>query len=61
VAINQFILEGGAFDATVDFDRAVNDPANPSLWRPGFSTDQLHPSDAGAEALANAIDLSVFE
>ena len=59
-AVNQFIRESGAFDAVVDFDRAVDDPADPSHWRSGLSNDSLHPNDAGAEVLADAIDLSLF-
>ena len=61
VAVNRFIREGGAFDGVVDFAAAVSDPSNPARWRPGLSVDALHPSDAGAEALANAVDLTLFE
>jgi lysophospholipase L1-like esterase len=61
LAVNQFIRTAGAFDATIDFDAAVDDPADPAHWRPGFSADSLHPSDAGAQAMATAIDLSLFE
>ena len=61
VAINQFIRESGAFDAVVDFAAAVSDPVDPSRWRPGLTADALHPNDAGAEALGDAVDLSLFE
>jgi lysophospholipase L1-like esterase len=61
LAINQFIRESGAFDEVLDFAAAVSDPANPSRWRAGLSVDSLHPSDAGAEVIADAIDLSVFD
>jgi len=60
VAINQFIRESGAFDAVLDFAAAVSDPADPAHWRTGLSDDSLHPSDAGAEVIADAIDLSLF-
>jgi len=60
-AVNQFIRESGAFDAVVDFDAAVRDPARPTRWRDGLSQDALHPSDAGAEVLADAVDLSLFQ
>jgi lysophospholipase L1-like esterase len=60
VAVNQFIRESGAFDGVIDFAAAVSDPANPARWRAGFTLDALHPSDAGAEALAGAVDLSLF-
>ena len=60
-AINQFIRESGAFDAVLDFAAAVSDPADPSHWRAGLSADALHPSDAGAEVMGDAIDLSLFQ
>jgi lysophospholipase L1-like esterase len=60
-AVNQFIRKAGAFDAMVDFDDAVRDPADPLHWRAGLSNDSLHPSDAGAEVMAEAIDLSLFQ
>ncbi len=61
VAVNRFIREAGEFDAVIDFAAAVSDPVNPARWRQGFSNDALHPSDAGAEALAEAIDLALFD
>jgi lysophospholipase L1-like esterase len=60
VAVNQFIRESGAFDAVVDFDAAVSDPADPAHRRAGLSTDSLHPSDAGAQVMGDAVDLSPF-
>ena len=60
-AIKRFIRESGAFDGVVDFAAAVSDPADPSHWKTGLSVDSLHPSDAGAEAMGDAIDLSLFE
>lgn len=60
-AVNQWILTGGAFDAVVDFDKAVQDPTNPLQIRPSFNIrDHLHPNDAGYKAMADAIDLKVF-
>ena len=61
VAINQFIRESGAFDGVLDFAAAVSDPSDPAHWRPGLSADLLHPSDAGAEVMGDAIDLSLFQ
>lgn len=60
-AINEFIRTGGEFDAFFDYDAAVRNPADPVHWLPGFSTDGIHPTDAGAEAIANATDLSLFQ
>lgn len=60
-AVNTWIRTGGAFDAVVDFEAATRDPNNPKQFRPEFdSGDHLHPSDAGYQAMADAIDLAVF-
>jgi lysophospholipase L1-like esterase len=59
--VNQWIRTGGAFDAVVDFEAVTRDPENPKQFRPGFNNgDHLHPNDAGYEAMADAIDLSIF-
>ena len=60
-AVNSWIRTSGAFDAVVDFDKLVRDPAHPDRFLPAFdSGDHLHPSDAGYKAMANSIDLSLF-
>ena len=60
-AENDFIRHSGVFDAVVDFDAAVRDPNDPKSFRPDMqSGDQLHPSDAGYQVMADAIDLSIF-
>jgi lysophospholipase L1-like esterase len=60
-ALNQWIRSSQAFDAVIDFDTVVRDPANPDKIRPAFdSGDHIHPSDAGYEAMANAVDLRLF-
>lgn len=44
-----------------DFAAAVADPADGSRLRPGLdSGDGLHPGDAGARRLADAVDLAMF-
>lgn len=59
--VNTWIRTGGAFDAVIDFDASVRDPAHPNRFLPAFdSSDHLHPSDAGYKAMANAIDLGLF-
>ena len=61
MTVNQWIRSGGAFDAVVDFDAVTRDPEHPKQFRAGFNNgDHLHPNDAGYEAMANAIDLSIF-
>ncbi|MBB4659962.1 SGNH/GDSL hydrolase family protein [Parvularcula dongshanensis] len=59
--INDWIRRSGTFDAVLDFDAALKDPASPDRLRPAYDEgDGLHPSPAGFEALANAVPLSVF-
>ena len=60
-AVNQWIRTSGAFDGVVDFDAATRDPKNPKKFIAAFHAgDWLHPGDAGYEAMANAIDLTIF-
>lgn len=59
--INDWIRTGKAFDAVLDFDAAIRDPANPArIAEPWHNGDYLHGSDAGYRVLAESIDLSVF-
>ncbi|OUL98304.1 SGNH/GDSL hydrolase family protein [Variovorax sp. JS1663] len=59
--VNRWIREGGEFDAVVDFDALLRDPARPSRLLPAYdSGDHLHPGDTGAKAMAQAIDLDAL-
>jgi len=61
-AVNQWIRTSHAYDAVVDFDATLQDPANPKQIRPAFNIrDHLHPNDEGYKAMADAVDLSIFE
>ena len=61
VEVNKWIRTSGAFDAVVDFDAAVRDPADPTKVRAEFDPgDHLHPNDKGYQALADAVDLAIF-
>jgi lysophospholipase L1-like esterase len=60
-AVNQWIRTSGAFDGVADFDAVVRDPDHPSRLLPRFaSADHLHPNDAGYQAMADAINLTLF-
>jgi lysophospholipase L1-like esterase len=62
VAVNDWLREGGAFDALVDFDRALRDPENPLRMLPEYDCgDHLHPSDLGYRTMGDAIDLALFD
>jgi lysophospholipase L1-like esterase len=60
-AVNHWVRTSGAFNAVIDFDRAVRDPSHPLRILPRYdSGDHLHPNDAGYAAMADAIDLALF-
>lgn len=60
-AVNQWIRESGAFDAVVDFDALLRDPARPIRMKAAMdSGDHLHPGDAGYKTMAEAIDLDAL-
>jgi lysophospholipase L1-like esterase len=60
--VNEWVREGGAFDAVIDFDRALRDPEHPTSMLPVYDCgDHLHPSDLGYNKMGDAIDLSLFE
>ena len=60
-AVNDWIRNSGTFDGVVDFDKATQDPANPTHFNPAYdSGDHLHPKDDGYKAMAGSIDLTLF-
>lgn len=60
-AVNTWIRDSGVFDAVVDFDAAVRDPADPHRMLPAYdSGDHLHPGDAGYRAMADSVDLNAL-
>ncbi|PIF78368.1 lysophospholipase L1-like esterase [Variovorax sp. 54] len=60
-AVNRWIRESGAFDAVVDVDALLRDPARPTRLKAAMdSGDHLHPGDAGYKAMAAAIDLDAL-
>lgn len=61
-AINRWIRTPANFDAVIDFDAIVRDPASPARMLAAYdSGDGLHPSPAGYRAMADAIPLSLFQ
>ena len=59
--VNAWIRTSGEYDAVIDFDLVVRDPNSPSkILALLDSGDHGHPTDAGYQALANAIDLRLF-
>ena len=61
-AVNQWIRASKAYDAVIDFDAVVRDPANPNQIRASYNIrDHLHPNDEGYKAMAAAVDLALFQ
>ncbi|MBO9623277.1 MAG: polysaccharide deacetylase family protein [Sphingomonas sp.] len=60
-AVNNWIRTPGNFDAVIDFDAVMRDPANPRRLRADLdSGDGLHPAMAGYQVLADAVPLSLL-
>jgi lysophospholipase L1-like esterase len=61
-AVNNWILTSHAFDGVFNFAKAVQDRFDPLYFNPAYNSgDNLHPNDAGYEAMANAINLAVLK
>ncbi|MFM0057658.1 GDSL-type esterase/lipase family protein [Paraburkholderia phytofirmans] len=60
--INAFILSStSGCDAVLDQAKAVSDPANPAILLPAYNSgDNLHPNEAGLQAIADAMDLNAL-
>ena len=60
-AINAFVRTSGVFDAVIDFDRVMRDPAQPTRLDPAVdSGDHLHPSEAGYRRMGETVPLALF-
>jgi lysophospholipase L1-like esterase len=59
--LNEWIRTSGEFDAVVDFEKVVADPADPDQIADQFDGgDKIHPNDAGYHAMAAAINLNTL-
>jgi lysophospholipase L1-like esterase len=59
-SINEWIRTSGHFDAVIDFDKTMRDPADPSAILTEAQSDHLHPSERGHKMMGESIDLSLF-
>ncbi|NYI03930.1 SGNH/GDSL hydrolase family protein [Allostreptomyces psammosilenae] len=60
--VNTWIRTSGEYDGVIDFDAALRDPGQPDRLDPRYdSGDGLHPNDAGARAMAQAVPLTLFQ
>jgi lysophospholipase L1-like esterase len=60
LAVNHWIRTSREFDGVADYDVALRDPSHPTRLLPAYAApDKLHPNDAGHQALARAVALSL--
>jgi lysophospholipase L1-like esterase len=60
-AVNKWIRSTDAFDAIIDFDKAVRDPEHPTRVRQKYdSGDHIHPSAEGYKAMADLIPVRLL-
>jgi lysophospholipase L1-like esterase len=60
-AVNTWIRTSNDLDGVIDFDKATQDPANPTVFNPAYdSGDHLHPKDEGYKAMGAYVDLKLF-
>jgi lysophospholipase L1-like esterase len=60
-ALNAWLREPGRFDALLDFDALMRDPARPAYLRADVDNDGLHPSLAGYRVMADAFPAEVLD
>lgn len=59
--VNAWIRTARAFDAVIDFDAAMRDPASPDRLLPSADGgDHLHPNQLGYRMMADVVDLTLF-
>ncbi len=58
--VNEWIRTSGSFDAIIDFDQVIRDPADPEKLQVMYSNDWLHPNADGYKLLGESIDLNLF-
>lgn len=57
-AVNTFIRTGNEFDGVIDFDAVMRDPSDHRFIEFGYTSDRLHPNDAGFQRMADAVPLN---
>jgi lysophospholipase L1-like esterase len=60
--VNDWIRKQAGFDAVLDFDKVVRDPANPDRIKMAYDcSDGVHPSPFGYFLLGKSVDLGLFK
>lgn len=58
LAVNEWIRTSGSFDAVLDFDAVLRDPADPTVMIADLRTDCYHPNATGDQLLGRYIPLA---
>jgi len=58
--VNAWIRTGGAYDAVIDFDKAMRDPSDTTRLQAALKNDWLHPNTEGYKAMGESVDLELF-
>jgi lysophospholipase L1-like esterase len=59
--VNQWIRTRAPFDAVLDFDKIVRDPADPNMIYPPFNCgDGIHPTPRGYYEMGKSVPLNLF-
>jgi lysophospholipase L1-like esterase len=59
--VNEWIRQGKAFDAVLDFDNVVRSPIDPNLLSPAYNCDGIHPTPLGYFQMGKSVDLGLFD
>lgn len=59
--VNTWIENQQDFDAVLDFNKVLADPANPDRIKPAYTDDRTHPNAAGSKAMGESVDLAIFD
>jgi lysophospholipase L1-like esterase len=60
-AFNEWVRTSKLFDGLIDFDLITRDPQHPTQMLEQYNSgDYVHPNDTGYQAMADAIDLTLF-
>jgi lysophospholipase L1-like esterase len=62
--VNEWIRNSGKFDALIDFDKTLRDPADPEILlnaAQSGANDHLHPNEQGYVMMGKSIDVNLFK
>lgn len=58
--VNQWIRASDNYSDGIDFDLVLRDPNNQNSTQAQYKNDDLHPNEAGYQAMGESVDLSLF-